>query len=629
MSTVTHAGAPAAAEAVVSCEGVTFTYDREGLALDGVSLSVPRGSFTCVLGANGSGKSTLARHLNALLVPDSGRVLVDGIDTSERECVYDVRSRVGMVFQSPDDQIVATLVEDDVAFGPENLGVPAERLGERVTRALVDVGLAGFERHETNALSGGQKQRVAIAGALAMEPEVLVLDEASAMLDPRGRSGLMRVVRRLNARGMTVVMVTHYMAEAAEADHVVVLDAGRVRMEGTPQEVLTRADELAGLGLEVPPACRLALALGEAGVAGVRAQVREEELVGELAGMVAERATGTLRDASPAAEAVPATTDARAAATPAADSPDAPLIELEHVWFSYEPPREHRSLLRGRLSRRAAKAAWGNEPDAVWALRDVSLQVRRGEFVGVAGHTGSGKSTLVQLTNGLARPTRGTVRAFGEDLGRRGAPAGVVSRVGVVFQYPERQLFAETVFDDVAFGPRNLGCDEAEVARRVERSLAQVGLDAADLSRKGPFELSGGQRRRVAFAGVLAMEPEVLVLDEPAAGLDPVSRRSFLSLVSRLHGEGLTVVMVSHDMDDLASLCTRVVVMNEGAVALEGSPADVFLRGAELRSIGLGLPSAQRMAEGLRARGVPLPGGRLYSMRSLAAALAPMLGVRA
>lgn len=603
---------------IISCGHVTFTYDRQRLALDGVSLSVPRGSLTCVLGGNGSGKSTLAKHLDALLVPDSGSVTVDGLDTSDPEYVYDVRSRVGMVFQNPDDQLVATLVEDDVAFGPENLGVPTEELGARVRRSLVQVGLTGFERHETNALSGGQKQRVAIAGALAMDPEVLVLDEASAMLDPRGRDGLMKVVRELNGRGMTVVMVTHIMAEAAEADYVVVLDAGRIRMEGTPQEALTRADELDELGLEVPPACRLALALREEGVRGVEPRVREDELVEQLA-------TRAARSGIVAAGHDIAAGGESASSMAGPTDPSSALISFDHVWFSYKPPKEHGRLLHGRLSRRG-RAAWGNDPDAVWALSDVSLEVRRGEFLGIAGHTGSGKSTLVQQMNGLAHPTRGTVCAFGEDLARKGASADVVARVGVVFQYPERQLFAQTVFDDVAFGPRNLGCDEAEVARRAERSLRQVGLDPAIVREKSPFDLSGGQQRRVAFAGVLAMEPEVLVLDEPAAGLDPASRRSFLSLIARLHEEGLTVVMVSHDMDDLASLCSRLVIMNEGSVALEGTPNEVFLKGSDLQRIGLGVPSAQRMAEALRARGVPLAEGRLYSVASLARALAPMLG---
>ena len=246
-----------------------------------LDLTVPQGQFLCLLGGNGSGKSTLAKHVNALLLPDEGEVRVFGCDTRDPEQTYFIRSNAGLVFQNPDDQIVASLIENDVAFGPENLGVPNPELRERVTRALAEVGLMGFEEHETHALSGGQKQRVAIAGVLAMDPAILILDEATAMLDPRGRAGLMRVVRELHAAGMTVVMITHYMEEAAAAERVVVLDGGAVVLDGAPAEVLTRADELRALSLEVPFACRLSLDLRARGVP-VRTCVSEDELKEEL-----------------------------------------------------------------------------------------------------------------------------------------------------------------------------------------------------------------------------------------------------------------------------------------------------------------------------------------------------------
>lgn len=229
---------------MIECRGVSFSYDGAVLALDGVDLNIEDGEFFCILGGNGSGKSTFAKHLNALLQPDAGTVRIDGMDASDPELVYDIRSTAGMVFQNPDDQLVATLVEDDVAFGPENLGVPSAQIAQRVREALKGVGLVGFERHETHALSGGQKQRVALAGVLAMEPRVLILDEASSMLDPRGRKGLMKACHVLHERGMTIVMITHFMEEAAEADRVAVFRAGRVAMLGTPEEILTRADEL-------------------------------------------------------------------------------------------------------------------------------------------------------------------------------------------------------------------------------------------------------------------------------------------------------------------------------------------------------------------------------------------------
>ena len=609
---------------MIDCRGVSFSYDGVTPALDGIDLNIEDGEFFCILGGNGSGKSTFAKHLNALLQPDAGTVRINGMDASDPELVYDIRSTAGMVFQNPDDQLVATLVEDDVAFGPENLGVPSAQIAQRVREALKGVGLVGFERHETHALSGGQKQRVALAGVLAMEPRVLILDEASSMLDPRGRKGLMKVCRALHDRGMTIVMITHVMEEAAEADRVAVFRAGRVAMLGAPEEILTRADELAQLNLDMPASCSLGRALRAKGVP-VCAQVREADMVAEIAQVYAERSGADVAGR-------PSASDSRVLdhASSAADGMVAsePVIEISHLSHSYSLSARERRRWRKRSTTVGAsgkQALWGNDPNSPWALRDVSLTVRRGEFLGLAGHTGSGKSTLVQHLNGLIRPQEGSVCALGLDLSSKKGAAAVKAKVGVVFQYPERQLFAETVAQDVAFGPRNLGLPQDEVVRRVATSLARVGLDLAAIGDKSPFELSGGQQRRVAFAGVLAMEPEVLVLDEPMAGLDPAARRDFLELIDRLHREGLTVVMVSHSMDDLANCCDRIVVMNEGAVFAEGTPAQVFAHANELKSIGLGVPAAQRMALSLVQAGVPLRCDKLYTVESLADELAGML----
>ena len=609
---------------MIECRGVSFSYDGAAPALDGVDLNIEDGEFFCILGGNGSGKSTFAKHLNALLQPDAGTVRVNGMDASDPELVYDIRSTAGMVFQNPDDQLVATLVEDDVAFGPENLGVPSAQIAQRVREALKGVGLVGFERHETHALSGGQKQRVALAGVLAMEPRVLILDEASSMLDPRGRKGLMKACRALHDRGMTIVMITHFMEEAAEADRVAVFRAGRVAMLGTPEEILTRADELAQLNLDMPASCCLGRALREKGVS-VCAQVREADMVAEIAQAYAER-SGTNIAGQPSASDSHVLDNGSSAADGIAASEL--VIEISHLSHSYSLSARERRRWRKRSTTADAsskQALWGNDPSSPWALRDVSLTVRRGEFLGLAGHTGSGKSTLVQHLNGLIRPQEGSVCALGLDLSNKKHAAAVKAKVGVVFQYPERQLFAETVAQDVAFGPRNLGLPQDEVARRVASSLVRVGLDLAAIGDKSPFELSGGQQRRVAFAGVLAMEPEVLVLDEPMAGLDPVARRDFLGLISRLHREGLTVVMVSHSMDDLANCCDRIVVMNEGAVFAEGTPVQVFAHANELKSIGLGVPAAQRMALALAQAGVPLCCDKLYTVEALADELAGLL----
>ena len=273
---------------MIECRGVSFSYDGAAQALDGIDLNIEDGEFFCILGGNGSGKSTFAKHLNALLQPDEGTVRIDGMDASDPELVYDIRSTAGMVFQNPDDQLVATLVEDDVAFGPENLGVPSAQIAQRVRDVLKAVGLVGFERHETHALSGGQKQRVALAGVLAMEPEVLVLDEPMAGLDPAARRDFLELIDRLHREGLTVVMVSHSMDDLANCcDRIVVMNEGAVFAEGTPAQVFAHADELKSIGLGVPAAQCMALALAEAGVplrcAGL---YTVESLADELAGLL-------------------------------------------------------------------------------------------------------------------------------------------------------------------------------------------------------------------------------------------------------------------------------------------------------------------------------------------------------
>ena len=602
---------------MIDLSDVRFSYDGKAPALAGVSAHVNAGEFVCILGGNGSGKSTLAKHMNALLLPDQGTVTVDGMSTADAECTYLIRQTAGMVFQNPDDQLVSTLVEDDVAFGPENLGVQLPELRERVTRALADVGLAGFERKETHALSGGQKQRVAIAGVLAMNPRILILDEASAMLDPRGRAGLMRVCRELHERGFTIVMITHFMEEAAQADRVIVLEAGKVVCDGSPAQVLLQEDLLRRLNLDVPFATHLSHALRNAGVA-VAPTVDDDALAAEilgLAGCSAADAADASLSAGAAAEHVQGDTAASDEHSDDGAHCAEAVIRFENVSFTYDLSEAKRKKKREPAKR---QADWGNSPDSIWALADVSFSVKPGEFLGIAGHTGSGKSTLVQHMNGILKPTRGRVLVRGLDMADKRSEAELRGTVGVVFQYPEHQLFAETVYKDVAFGPRNLGFSDDEVDERVHRALERVGLDFDAIAQKSPFELSGGQQRRVAFAGILAMEPSVLVLDEPAAGLDPAGRRSFLRLIARLHREeGLTVVMVSHNMDDLAAMCDRVLVMNEGRPYALGAPSKVFLDAKGLRAIGLGTSSAQAMAGKLAAGGMRVEQGKLYDLADL------------
>lgn len=256
---------------------------NEVSALNGINLDIPAGEFIAIIGANGSGKSTLARHLNALLLPTSGKCIVDGLDTTEEKNLWDIRQHVGMVFQNPDNQIVAAIVEEDVAFGPENIGVPGPEIRERVDRALAAVGMSDYAKHAPHLLSGGQKQRIAIAGVLALEPRVIVLDEPTAMLDPQGRQEIVRTVKKLNKeKGITIVYITHYMTEALEADRVVVMEKGHIRFSGTPHEVFSRVDELEKVGLEAPLAAKIASELRKSGIKLPKEIITDEELADVL-----------------------------------------------------------------------------------------------------------------------------------------------------------------------------------------------------------------------------------------------------------------------------------------------------------------------------------------------------------
>ena len=279
-------------EPILKTENLTFRYTtQEGVAptvLDGVSLSVRSGEFVAVLGHNGSGKSTLAKHFNAILLPTSGKVYVDGMDTCDEELLLDIRRRVGMVFQNPDNQIVASVVEEDVAFGPENLGVPSEEIRARVDSALAAVGMTEYARHAPHLLSGGQKQRVAIAGVLAMRPECIVLDEPTAMLDPAGRREVLDTVKRLNReQGITVVLITHHMDEAAQADRLIVMHDGHIMADDSPEQVFQNVDGLRSLGLEVPEPVALLYELRQAGVDVPLTALTVDECAGVLKGLLA------------------------------------------------------------------------------------------------------------------------------------------------------------------------------------------------------------------------------------------------------------------------------------------------------------------------------------------------------
>lgn len=566
----------------ISLEHVTLVYGKDMAALDDVSLSVAPGEWVCVLGANGSGKSTLASVICGLLAPDAGTVELVGehvLDEGDADLSAYRRARreIGLVFQNPDDQIITTVVAEDVAFGPENLGVPPEEIGTRVARELHRVALETYADMDPTRLSGGQKQRVAIAGALAMERRVLVLDEPGALLDVRGRRSIMDVMRRIHVAGTTLVHITHFMDEALAADRVIVMDRGRIAVEGTPREVFSHVGELRGLSLEAPFAARLSAALRHHGVS-VPLTCDEDELRHSLARACASEA------------------HAAHASVPCACAPsDEPAVICEHVSYSYSDDA------RGHA-----------------ALSDVTFSVPAGSTCAIIGQTGSGKSTLLRLICALEVPDEGRILIDGIPTGKRRDRRRLHGIVGFVMQHPERQLFAETVLEDASYGPRNMGLSPSEVTRRAARALDLVGISGkADAS---PFELSGGQRRLCAIAGVLAMEPRILVLDEPTAGLDPRGRAELRRILSEVNGTGTTVIEVTHSMED-AAVCSEVIVLDQSRLLMQGTPTQVFSPGHEelLKTGGLGLPAPLRFALALERDGMAPLGNPLNEDELIAA----------
>lgn len=570
-----------------------FKYTEEGeepevnRAIDDVNLDIEAGQFIAILGHNGSGKSTLAKHLNGLLVPTEGTLWVDNMDTSEEEDIWKIRQKAGMVFQNPDNQIIGTVVEEDVGFGPENMGVPTEDIWRRVDESLEAVGMVAYRHHSPNKLSGGQKQRVAIAGVMAMHPKCIILDEPTAMLDPNGRKEVLKAVRELNQKeGVTVILITHYMEEVIFADHVFVMDQGRIVMQGDPREIFSQVERLKELRLDVPQVTLLAHELRRTGFDIPEGILTIEELVEipwkEVMHRESEGSGSAISKIAADAEKIPGKSSEKLQ-TAAAEKSGGSSIKLEDVTYTYSPGTVYE----------------------IHALERVDLEIPQGQFVGVIGHTGSGKSTMIQHLNGLVKPTGGRVLYNGEDIWAEGYDLRSLRfHVGLVFQYPEHQLFETDVLTDVCFGPKNEGLSPEACKERAGEALRHVGMPE-ELWDKSPFELSGGQKRRVAIAGVLAMNPDVLVLDEPTAGLDPQGRDEILNQIAFLHEtRGISIVLVSHSMEDIARYVERIVVMNAGKKAFDGAPKEVFGHYKELETMGLAAPQMTYIMHALKDHGM-------------------------
>ncbi len=548
-------------------KNVKFSYDiaeedsekAPRLALDGISVTIEKGSYTAILGSNGSGKSTLAKIIDILEVPDSGKVVIFGKDASDDNLFWDIRAHCCCVFQNPDNQIVGTIVEEDVAFGPENLGVPNPELRERVDQALKDVGLYEYRHRETTALSGGQKQKLAIAGALAMQPDILILDEATAMLDPSSRDDFLTLVEKMRVeKGLTLITITHDMTEALRCDKLVIVNKGKAVMEGKPEEIFL-SDKLWDYGLKRPVKFNFAFEIAKlTGSTLTKEDLRSDEsLISALTAMLKKHGIK-----------IPEISED----TKTQDEKDI-IMSVKGLSYTYD----------------------GNDAKAI---EDINLDIRRGEVLGIVGESGCGKTTLISHMNAIFRPSVGDIIIHTKDgdLSCRNKKDTMKIRqnVGLVFQYPEYQLFEETVFKDICYGLKKMGIEKTKMHKMAYDAALMVGLSNDEVN-SSPFELSGGQKRRAAMAGVLAMQPGILVLDEPASGLDPRGRQEMFAIIKKLRDSGTTIILVSHNMDEAAVNCDRICLIDHGKIKAIGTPEELFIK-ERAEELGIQRPRISRFS---------------------------------
>jgi energy-coupling factor transport system ATP-binding protein len=542
------------ASAAVAVNGVTFTYhgaDRP--ALRGVSLVQNAGEMIGVMGASGAGKSTLAKCLNRI-VPEfedgefHGAIFIAG-ESLEVLRVCDVAPKVGMVFQDFESQLFSTNVAHEVAFAMEQVGMDRAEMDRRILPALEAVGLRGFEHRDPMSLSGGEKQRLAIASVLALRPSVIVLDEPTTDLDPEGRAEVFDLIKRLRGQGLSLIVIEHESEELRAADRIVVLREGEIAADGPPSEVFARTELLTACGVR-PPGLGHALEL-----LGIDAQPKSVDQAQDEIVRAYPRLARTAADKVTGSQPQPPASAARA------------FIGIENVSYNYVGgPR---------------------------VLDAIDLKVEAGEFLAIVGQNGSGKTTLAKHIVGLLHPATGRVTIDGKDRAQM-RPAETAREAAYVFQNPDHQIFAATVEEEVAFGPRNFGLPDDEIRRRCDEALEAVGLQNERQS--DPFLLSKGERQRLAVASVLVLRPRMLILDEPTTGLDHREQLRMMALVRDLNRAGIAIVIITHTPWLVAEYARRVVLMRKGAKIFDGGVREFFMQDGLLRSSSFRAPEITELS---------------------------------
>ncbi len=549
------------------------SYRPPGLAndqpdiLNDISGQIQQGSFIAIIGKNGSGKTTLLQLINGLLIPNSGQVIVDGLDTKQLENHRKLRAVAGMVFQNPADQIVASTVKEDVAFGLENLNTPSKQIQNQVTEQLSALGMLEDADRPPHLLSGGQIQKVALAGVLALSPKILLLDEPTSMLDVKSRGEFLNSIRKLHQQGMTVIYVTHHMEETIHADTIWVIDSGNLVLNDTPSVVFRQTNKLYEYGLALPEAAILARGFHQIGLENLHSEILTSE---------------ALLDKLPlyphSVNSIPQTHHQDTEIILIDD-----FISMENVFYTY--------LDKSPLQKQA--------------LSGVDIRIPPQTIHAVAGANGSGKSTLLQHINGILRPQSGFINVAGYLLhDPETRLIDVIKKVGLVFQNPESQFFEFNVKEEIAFGPKQFMMNSID--DRIREAMTMVGLDYQIMNNRLLSTLSGGEKRKVALASTLVLNQDILLFDEPTAGMDPQSRNELLKLFNHLHRSGKSIIIASHRLEELAAIASNLSIMSAGKVVLSGGINKVLFDRSAIEQTQMIQPLAVQVAEKLIKLGWPL-----------------------
>lgn len=560
---------------MIRIDNLTFRYsDTDRPALRDINLEIQDGEFVLITGPSGGGKSSFCRCLNGL-IPHfyggeiTGKVEVDGLDTMKHS-TKEMATEVGMVFQDPENQLVAMDVEREVAFGLENLAFPFELMAKRMEEALDTVGIASLRHRTVNELSGGEKQRVAIASVLALYPNILVLDEPTSELDPKGAEEVLNVVERLNDElGVTVILVEHRLDRVTQhVDRMLVLDNGMLVSDGTPQSVLS-GDKVSQSGIGIPPIIKLVQGLKDKGIGIDNIPLTVKEGRAALAKVMPLQAKqGNL------------------------NLPERKVITSE----AKQSPRPFATLRASAQPMVEVKGLYHVYPSDLVALRNISLKICEGEFVAIMGRNASGKTTLVKHFNGLLKPTEGDVIVNG--VNTKGTTiADLARKVGYVFQNPNDHLFADSVEQEIAFTLKNLGFKSEGMESMIDQVLERFGL--TQYRHQYPRSLSGGEKQRVAFASILVAQPKIIILDEPTRGMEYRLKVELMRFLDEYRENGNAVILVTQDVETVAEYGDRVILLSEGRTVVDGSKREVLSRAL------LFSPQINRLAQSLNHYGVP------------------------